>query len=361
MCSKLEIQPSSLYPSIAISMIDHPVKSNTPHEGEPATVSAASLTGSSRVHGRLALLFVSLLVSLLVSETFLRVFYHNALAEPTDVRNLGYRYDQELGWFPMASSSQQFKGSRTITAVHNRDGFRGPELTKNSKPRLVFLGDSLVWGYDVEASERFTEKLQAKHADWAVYNLGVAGYGTDQEFLLLKKYFDEYRPQAVFLVICGDNDNDDNAANFRYGYYKPFFTFKDGSLKLHGVPVPRSDRVFFSEHRLLCRSYLMRLFITGYFRLASPPRMKNPDPPTGVLLLELRKFVTARGAWFGVGLQHSHVELQKFLSDFKIPYVDLETTNPAHRYAAFGSHWTPQGHAFVADKIDQFLKTPKRN
>jgi hypothetical protein len=347
-----------MYPTpLDLGMMDRPGKTNTSQLGaSPTAPPGAARSDSSRLAGKLVLLFGSLMVSLLLAEIGLRIFYRDTLAEPTDVRNLGYRYDKELGWFPIANNRQLFKASRVITAAHNSDGFRGPELAKNNKPRLVFLGDSLVWGYDVEASERFTEKLQAKHPEWAIYNLGIAGYGTDQEYLLLQKYFDEYRPQAVFLVICGDNDNDDNASNFRYGYYKPFFTLKDGGLKLHGVPVPRSDRFFLAEHRLLCRPYLVRLLVAAYFKLSSPRPMKNPDPPTGVLLLELRKYVVSRGAWFGVGLQHPHAQLEKFLTDFKIPYVDLETTNPADRYAAFGSHWTPKGHTIVADKIDQFLK-----
>lgn len=311
----------------------------------------------ARVGAKLLLFTLSCLVTLLIAEAVLRAFYRSELAEPTDVRNLGYRYDKELGWFPLANNRQFFKASRTITAAHNSEGFRGPELARSNKPRLLCLGDSLVWGYDVEASERFTEKLQAKHPEWAVYNLGVAGYGTDQEYLLLQKYFAEYRPHAVFLVICGDNDNDDNASNFRYGYYKPFFTFESGALKLHGVPVPRSQRVFFSQHKWLCRPYLVRLIVAAFFKLTSPPLFKNPDPPTGVLLLELQKYIVSRGAWFGVGLQHSHAELEKFLSRYRIPYVDLQTTNPAHFYAAFGNHWTPQGHAFVAEKIDQFFKS----
>lgn len=332
----------------------------TQPRSEPVSALPASPHGcGSRLTARLVLLFSSLIISLLLGEISLRIFYRDARGEPTDVGNLGYRYDPQLGWFPLANSRQLFKASKTITAAHNSQGFRGPELANNNKPRLVFLGDSLVWGYDVEMSERFTEQLQARHPEWAIYNFGVAGYGTDQEYLLLQRYFDEYRPQAVFLVICGDNDNDDNASNFRYGYYKPFFTFTGGALHLHGVPVPRSERVFFAEHRALCRPYLVRLLVGAYFRLTSPTPTKNPDPPTGVLLLELRKYVVSRGAWFGVGLQHSHAQLEKFLADFKVPYVDLETTDLAHRYPAFGSHWTPQGHAFVAQKIDQLLKAQR--
>lgn len=63
----------------------------------------------------------------------------------------------------------------TISVVHNSHGFRGPEPVNNSKPNVLIIGDSFVWGYDVEASERFTEKLQENHPEWNMYNLGVSG------------------------------------------------------------------------------------------------------------------------------------------------------------------------------------------
>jgi hypothetical protein len=94
----------------------------------------------------------------------------------------------------------------------------------------------------------------------------------------------------------------------------------------------------------------------AYYALLTPAPSRNPDPPTGVILLEMRRYVTEKGAKFAVGLQHGNAELEKFLNDFKIQYVDLGTTNASHIYPEFGKHWTPEGHAFVADKIDALLK-----
>jgi lysophospholipase L1-like esterase len=51
---------------------------------------------------------------------------------------------------------------------------------------IVFLGDSFVWGLDSEADERFTELLKAKLPDYKVL-VAVAGFGTDQEYLLPKR------------------------------------------------------------------------------------------------------------------------------------------------------------------------------
>jgi hypothetical protein len=325
-----------------------------PERGAAPKVKTASRSGQLRA--KLLLLFFSILLSIGLSEVALRMFFRDTFSQAEDERSLTYRYDAELGWFPMANSKKLFTASRTITAAHNSQGFRGPELAKSNKPRFIFLGDSLVWGFDVEASERFTEKLQAKHPEWAVYNFGVSGYGTDQEYLLLQKYFDEYAPSVVFLMICGDNDNEDNSWNFRGGYYKPWYTLEGGGLRVNGVPVPKAEKVFFSEHKFLCRSYVVRLFVRAYCKFTTPPPRKQADPPTGVILLDMRRYVVDRRAFFAVGLQHSHPDLTKFLQDYEIPYVALDATNSSQIYPEFWNHWTPEGHAFVAEKIDELLR-----
>src|SRR5262249_37086115 len=158
---------------------------------------------------------------------------------------------------------------------------------------------------------------------------------------------DEYRPQLVVLVVCGDNDNEDNSTNRRGGYYKPYFTLENGRLKLNGVPVPKSEKVFFAEHPLISSSYVVRQLIQSCYYLASSVPFKNPSPPTGVLFLDMRNYVTSRGARFVLGMQQWHPELEQFLEKYEIPHVDLTTTNETHRFKAFGRHWTPEGHTYV--------------
>src|SRR5882762_6466773 len=194
-----------------------------------------SLPARRQLRGKLVLLLISLLICLGICESGLRIFCRESLGRVEDEKTLTYRYDSELGWFPVPNTTKRFTGSRTITVTHNSQGFRDFERAPapGDKPAIIFLGDSLVWGFDVEAQERFTDKLQAKHPEWSVYNFGVSGYGTDQEYLLLQKHFDEYHPKVVFLVICGDNDNEDNAWNIRGGYYKPFYTLEGGRPKVN--------------------------------------------------------------------------------------------------------------------------------
>ena len=80
-----------------------------------------------------------------------------------DESNLAYRYDPVLGWFPEKNSKKIFEAARRVMIRHNSRGFRDKETgAVKSRPRIAFLGDSFVWGYDVEEKDRFTEKIQKK-------------------------------------------------------------------------------------------------------------------------------------------------------------------------------------------------------
>jgi hypothetical protein len=40
-----------------------------------------------------------------------------------------------------------------------------------------------------------------------------SGYGTDQQFLLMKRLWNEINPKYVVLTFCVDNDRDDNTSH----------------------------------------------------------------------------------------------------------------------------------------------------
>ncbi|MGZ5505643.1 MAG: SGNH/GDSL hydrolase family protein [Limisphaerales bacterium] len=303
---------------------------------------------------------IALLIATALGEVCLRLFCKHSLALIEDERSLAYRYDPELGWFPKASSTTAMNASRPITATHNSDGFRDVEFVASTNPSVLFLGDSFVWGYDVNAPERFTDKLQVKHPEWKIYNCGVSGYGNDQEYLLLQKMFDHFKPRIVFLMYCTETDYQDNAYSFGYGYYKPYFTSTDdGRVIGHGIPVPRGERVFWAEHKQFPRLYVIRSLIKAYYKLTCPEpvhlamREGRNENPTAPLLLAINEYVRSKGAALVVGITDANPKLEGFLQQRGIPTVDL--SNP-HRYAAFGKHWTPEGHDVVRDKVEQTLQ-----
>jgi len=204
--------------------------------------------------------FITLLISLVIlivcGEILARVLVKKYYI--SDVLDLTYRFDEELGWYPIENSSKQFKGSRLITVQHNKNGFRDVDHGSKKKKRIAFLGDSFVWGYDVEYGERFTEYLQNRMPDWEIINMGVSGFSTDQEFLLIQMWFDYYKPDIIFLVIC-DNDMIGNNRNKIYHYYKPYFTFTENKLVKHGTPVSKSLPYYAGKYPKLLNSSFLSL------------------------------------------------------------------------------------------------------
>lgn len=297
---------------------------------------------------------LSLLVSAGLAEAALRILFFERFPAVQGKDYLGYRYDAELGWHPIPNSRRVWQDRPPFIVSHNSEGLRGPELATNLNPNLIFLGDSFVWGFGVDLADRFSEKFQAKHPLWNVYNFGVSGYGTDQEFLLLQQHIAAYKPRLVFLVFCVENDRIDNSSNLREGYYKPYYTTNAAGIALAGVPVPRSERCFCADHRAISQSCLVRLAVRAWYKLKNPVRRENNDP-TFAILHEMRKYVLANGSRLAVGLTSSEPDVERFLRQSAIPFVDLSTD----RRFAPKDHWTPEGHTIVCNKIDEFLRSEK--
>jgi hypothetical protein len=288
--------------------------------------------------------------TLVALELFLRVADFLELRETLSGRSLGYTHDAELGWTPVPNSSSQITTFRTTHFRHNSLGLRDEEFTLDAKPTILFVGDSFVWGLDSEADERFTELLKPRIPDYEILAAGVSGYGTDQEFLLLKRLWPKIRPAAVVLIFCSDNDRLDNRTNKRYdNYYKPYFaTQADGSITLMGQPVPRSQLLYYRDDPLIRNLWLARLANDAYVRLRHP-QVFVPDP-TEKLVGKIREFIEGNGGKFLVGIQNHDEALAGYLDANRIPYVKLEGA-PFYTEGGFGPHWKPEGHKVVAERI----------
>ena len=294
----------------------------------------------------------SLLVSCGIGELAARYLLPPPARIPRDERNLTYRYDSQLGWFPKENSQRHFRGSRRIRVRHNRDGFRDHEYAPKSKPRVIFLGDSFVWGYDAESEERFTEKLQAQLLEVEVMNQGVSGYAPDQEYLLAERSLAKYQPDLVVLVYCVENDHIETASNNQFGSYKPYFVKVDGALELRGVPVPLSLPYFYAQYPLLLKSRFLRAIVEAAYSLGEPPKIVTPDVSLE-LVLKIRSLVEAIGARFLIVLTRDDSKLEPELRARSIPYLNV---GPAARFPRLGNHWTPDGHDFVAEQLNDYLR-----
>jgi hypothetical protein len=289
------------------------------------------------------------LVTLAFLEIVLRVADFRMLREGGTERSLSYRHDAELGWAPIPNSSSVVTEARTIHAQHNSLGLRDVEFGSDTRPAILFLGDSFVWGLDAEAPERFTDLLRARISSHQIINAGVSGYGTDQEYLLLQRLWPKLKPAVVVLIFCTLNDRLDNGTNIRYeGYIKPYFaTAPDGALLLQGQPVPESRLQYIKENWLVRHWWLARLATSAYVGLRHPLRFV-PDP-TERLVGKIRDFVESNGARFLVGLQSNDPQLAGYLAANRIPFVSFD--GAASYPPRSGAHWTPEGHQLVAQRL----------
>jgi hypothetical protein len=294
-----------------------------------------------------------MLAMLLVFEGVLRVANFRILRDSSTERSLTYQYDAELGWAPVPNSSAVVTNERTIHARHNSLGLRDIEFVRDSRPAMLFIGDSFVWGLDSEADERFTDLLRTRLPGTNIVNAGVSGYGTDQEYLLLRRLWPKIEPKVVVLVFCTENDRFDNTSSVRYeSYQKPYFaTLSDGSLELRGQPVPKSRQVYIRENWLVRHSLVARVAAYNYIDLVHPA-INVPDP-TERLVGKVRDFVEAHGAKLVVGMQTSDQKLALYLGNEHIPFVAFDG---AEAYSGpSGAHWTPHGQKLVADRLFDLL------
>src|SRR6516164_7727585 len=260
----------------------------------------------------------------------------------------GFQFDSELGWVPTPNAAtQQTSGNRTISVRHNGLGLRERELGDIAPDRFLFLGDSFTYGYDAEAGERFSDLLQKALPQYGMVNAGVSGYGTDQQFLLMKRLWNEVNPKYVVLTFCVDNDRDDNTSSYRYRkYHKPYFVpTPSGEWQVRGYPLPRPTRDDVTGSAWLEHFALARFAIDTYRALRNR-EIIVPDR-TEDLIGIMRRTAEARGARLVVGLQRHEPRLETYLQAQKIPYT---TFDEAPGYPVAGWHWTPEGNAVVAKK-----------
>jgi hypothetical protein len=295
------------------------------------------------------LLDVSIIVAitLILGEISVRLF---VTLPPVfeDEKTLCYRFDHKLGWFPKENSKTVYSGSVDIDVINNSEGFRDKEHTQNSeKPGIAYFGDSFVWGYDVNQDERITEIASQLLPEWDVYNFGVSGYGTDQEYLLLQDYFPKYQPKVVVLVVHS-NDDLDNTTNIRYHYRKPYYELKEGILNLQGQPVTTSFNFQAHDHPTLFKSKLFQALTVVYNKLKNQDQIDGPII-TNELISEFNKYVSNRGSNLLVVYTYEEGEEDKsYLSENNIEYICLPTQL---KFREYGQHWTAEGHKTVGSEI----------
>jgi hypothetical protein len=101
----------------------------------------------------------------------------------------------------------------TVSVTYNSEGWHDLEHTVK-KPdgvfRILVLGDSFMEANSVELNDAFHRRVEelarAAGSNIEVINMGVAGYGTLQEYLVYRDIGQLYEPDLVLLAFFDGND-----------------------------------------------------------------------------------------------------------------------------------------------------------
>jgi lysophospholipase L1-like esterase len=109
--------------------------------------------------------------------------------------------DPRIGHVHRPGSSAQLMD---VSVQINSDGLRDDEypVERNERRRIVFLGDSLTFGWGVEQEESFEHLLEReldRVAPTEILNFGIGNYNTSQEVRLFEVKGLRYKPDLVVL------------------------------------------------------------------------------------------------------------------------------------------------------------------
>lgn len=361
-------------------------------------MAAAMANRILRLLPNLALLFLSVALSLAVGEIYLRFF---------DPRPLEAAYvwrDGTLRHLP--SFTYEYARDEFSNRVRfNSHGLRGPEIGPRRKAvtRVLFLGDSFVEGKQVAEDDVLTAVLAEAAEDAGltleVINAGVSGYGTAEELLLWEKLGKSLGPDIVILGFY-PNDVRNNADR------RAFVLERGRPVRRREPKLPKVRWIYDLRKYLSSRSHLYILIQetkdewkrrrereeTGnaplesedVFARAPSPRVREGWDLTLGLMTRLRQEVEASGARFVVAVFPTRFQVDDELwerhtlrlgldadsYDLRVPQrhlmawadstgaevIDLlesfRSRNESNSfYFSTDAHWNPAGHRLAAETL----------
>lgn len=293
-----------------------------------------------------------------------------------------WQYHPLYGWVGRPDIDVPFRQAAfSIRVRHNHLGQRDSALVETvpRKKRMLVLGDSFVWCYGVESADCFVDRLEQLHPDWDIINGGIAGTGTDQQYLYLRDQIAELKPDIVLLLVI-QNDFQDNTKSQHNNYFKPYFTLENGQLVPQQQPVPLPAFQQSVSRWITGRSYLFNTGQALFAMLTATFQAKwgTPaayDPYEGFMfgktfplmqsLLNAMVDTTEHSGaklviTHGQMLDNLQLAVKKVADERHLPYHNLDRAFKGHTHPEYqipgDAHWNAFGHELVAKDLSQFLQ-----
>lgn len=295
------------------------------------------------------------------------------------------RHDPRLGWTPTPGyrgigrdwrwryDSPANPGTHqdaTISILEH--GIRSNGVEPPLRPwRILAVGDSFTFGDRVSDGDSWPAGLE-RALGVGVANGGVYGYGLDQSVLRAEQLASLLGPE---LLVVGFIRADifRTIQSTRGAAAKPYFQIEDGRLVLRNVPVPEPLRELDPFRRVLGYSYLAD-FVMGrvapaYWYQGPLKRVAGDADAISCLLMD--RLVGLAPVVLVVAQQSRADELDTARVDRVLAcaranglatlslFPDLfrlAETQPERHTRFYENHMTPEGNAFVAERIAAHIR-----
>lgn len=278
--------------------------------------------------------------------------------------------DRTLGWRLKPDTTVTHQNRYfDVTYTSNAWGYRDQSRTSSRGPRrnrVLVFGDSQVFGWGIPETLRFSNLLEAEHPTLEVWNLGVPGYGLDQQLLAYEQDAPGWAADTVVFFIS-HTTLERMKATKSFQKYKPRFVLDSpGTLQL--IPPPVGEVQWTALlYRVLSPWYLPYFLERRLAMLTEGPRPERSGAAKAVSdpsLDRLMEAVLERAARVAQERRHQLILLadlpptrREALLNVCVPrgiravVVELPGPREDFIHGREDPHWNRRGHRWIAEEF----------
>ena len=174
----------------------------------------------------LLLLIATLIITVIISEIFVRFFYPQDLQRYWVYNEKSYglsvnkkKYIHKLHRFKSFKATYNFGEHHNRVTVINKN--------KKDKPKILVLGDSFTFGWLINDENTYVHKLQKNHLDFDFINVSVGAWGSAQYTLFSELFCKQINPIKIFVFLNSDDPH--------RGYKSKFYKNENGILEKNKI------------------------------------------------------------------------------------------------------------------------------
>ncbi|OGJ16075.1 hypothetical protein A3K73_05700 [Candidatus Pacearchaeota archaeon RBG_13_36_9] len=349
----------------------------------------------------LFLFIAAVLVFFLIFEAVLRIFSYPVYG----FQEGAFQKDSIIGYLPSSNySGLQSLYQRVVKINTNSKGlrdFREYSYEKTKKKRILILGDSYAFGNGVELEESYPELLRKKLNNTEIINLGVPGYGINNEYLYYINEGMKYDPDIVIVHFSINDWGTDQIVESENGDcidrnyslvanekgYLVSGNRNEGlirSVHLFLLANLRSYSFIYSKSRLLFAPIIKRLQKTkeaplmyssknseaykaayqGYYNLLKKIKKAGKADiilfvgPHNADLISPETINREYGLNNSAGTAQLKESLREISDRLKIKFINIEIEDLENKdiFLKVDGHWTTTGHKLITEKLYSNLK-----